>query len=94
MHIACTVADPDGAQQPPPKEFDQLFFGIPYSLNKKEWICSLFKEWILEKSEIRVKVWSEHLQIFLNITKLCKWPEGVIRIPWVMYMVTLIVVVF
>ena len=24
-----------------------------YSLNKKEWICSLFKEWILEKSEIQ-----------------------------------------
>ena len=27
-----------------------------YSLNKKEWICSLFKELILEKSEIRVKL--------------------------------------
>ena len=27
-----------------------------YSLNKKEWICSLFKEWILEKSEIRVNL--------------------------------------
>ena len=26
------------------------------SLNKKEWICSLFKEWILEKSEIRVNL--------------------------------------
>ena len=29
---------------------------------QKEWICSLFKEWILEKSEIRVKlewIWSE-----------------------------------
>ena len=36
----------------------------PYSLNKKEWICSLFKEWILEKSEIRVNlewIWSAHL---------------------------------
>ena len=27
-----------------------------YSLNKKEWICSLFKECILEKSEIRVNL--------------------------------------
>ena len=27
-----------------------------YSLNKKEWIGSLFKEWILEKSEIRVNL--------------------------------------
>ena len=26
---------------------------------QKEWICSLFKEWILEKSEIRVKFWSD-----------------------------------
>ena len=44
---------------------------LPYSLNKKEWICSLFKEWILEKSEIRVNFewtfdcvihsfWSDH----------------------------------
>ena len=35
-----------------------------YSLNKKEWICSIFKEWILEKSEIIVNlewIWSEHL---------------------------------
>ena len=43
-----------------------------YSLNKKEWICSLFTEWILEKSEIRVNLgvnikfcvihsfWSDH----------------------------------
>ena len=30
------------------------FLQYGYSLNKKEWICSLFKEWILEKSEIRV----------------------------------------
>ena len=44
---------------------DQSDFGFPYfwgvyissySLNKKEWICSLFKEWILEKSEIRVNL--------------------------------------
>ena len=43
---------------------------INISLNKKEWICSLFKEWILEKSEIRVNLewtfcvihsfWSDH----------------------------------
>ena len=38
-----------------------------YSLNRKKWICSLFKEWILEKSEIRVKlewIWSEYLCYF------------------------------
>ena len=29
---------------------------MAYSLNKKEWICSLFKGWILEKSEIRVNL--------------------------------------
>ena len=29
-----------------------------YSLNKKEWICLLFKEWILEKSELEW-IWSE-----------------------------------
>ena len=28
----------------------------PMDINKKEWICSLFKEWILEKSEIRVNL--------------------------------------
>ena len=27
-----------------------------YSQQQKEWICSLFKEWILEKSEIRVNL--------------------------------------
>ena len=40
-----------------------------YSLNKKEWICSLFKEWILEKSEIRVNLeWirSEHFVLFTH----------------------------
>ena len=42
-----------------------------YSLNKKEWICSLFKEWILEKSEI----WSEHLCYSLIL----EWPQGSLR---------------
>ena len=40
------------------------FIGI--GVYKKEWICSLFKEWILEKSEIRVNlewIWSEHCVI-------------------------------
>ena len=47
---------------------------IGYSLNKKEWICSLFKEWILEKSEIRVNlewIWSEHLCYSLIL----EWPR-------------------
>ena len=45
-----------------------------YSLNKKEWICSLFKEWILEKSEIRVILeWT-----FVLFTHL-EWPQGSLR---------------
>ena len=49
-----------------------------YSLNKKEWICSLFKEWILEKSEIRVNLewtWSQHLCYSLIL----EWPQGSLR---------------
>ena len=51
-----------------------------YSLNKKEWICSLFKEWILEESEIRVNlewIWSEHLCYSLIL----EWPQGSLGIP-------------
>ena len=51
-----------------------------YSLNKKEWICSLFKEWILEKSEFRVNlewIWSEHLCYSLIL----EWPQGSLGIP-------------
>ena len=44
----CIQAYPDNS---PPGQFPTV-----YSLNKKEWICSLFKEWILEKSEIRVNL--------------------------------------
>ena len=39
-----------------------------YSLNKKEWICSLFKEWILEKSEIRV-----NLEWIFVLQTICIW---------------------
>ena len=40
-----------------------------YSLNKKEWTCSLFKEWILEKSEIRVNlVWTFVLFTHFGVT--------------------------
>ena len=40
-----------------------------YSLNKKEWICSLFKEWILEKSEIRVNLeWTFVLFTHFGVT--------------------------
>ena len=50
------------------------------SLNKKEWICSLFKEWILEKNEIRVNlewIWSEHLCYSLIL----EWTQGSLGIP-------------
>ena len=45
-----------------------------YSLNKKEWISSLFKEWILEKSEIRVNLeWTfvlfSHFGVTTGITQ-------------------------
>ena len=40
-----------------------------YSLNKKEWICSLFKEWMLEKSEIRVNLeWTFVLFTHFGVT--------------------------
>ena len=40
-----------------------------YSLNKTEWICSLFKEWILEKSEIRVNLeWTFVLFTHFGVT--------------------------
>ena len=42
---------------------------VTYSLNKKEWICSLFKEWILEKSEIRVNLeWTFVLFTHFGVT--------------------------
>ena len=44
-------------------------FSFKYSLNKKEWICSLFKEWILEKSEIRVNLeWTFVLFTHFGVT--------------------------
>ena len=53
---------------------DCSFVLKPCSLNKKEWICSLFKEWILEKSEIRVNLeWTfvlfTHFGVTTGITK-------------------------
>ena len=40
-----------------------------YSLNKKEWICSIFMEWILEKSEIRVNLeWTFVLFTHFGVT--------------------------
>ena len=54
-----------------------------YSLNKKEWICSLFKEWILEKSEIRVNLeWTFVLFTHFGVT------SGITRNPWVIPEVT------
>ena len=60
-----------------------------YSLNKKEWICSLFKEWILEKSEIRVNlewtcVFFTHFRVTSRITRGFRViPEGTPK--WVKY---------
>ena len=42
------------------------------SKQKKEWICSLFKEWILEKSEIRVNI---------CYSLILEWPQGSLGIP-------------
>ena len=42
-----------------------------YSLNKKEWICSLFKEWILEKSEKK----SEFGVNICVIHSFSEWPQ-------------------
>ena len=54
-----------------------------YSLNKQEWICSLFKEWILEKSEIRVNLeWTFVLFTHFGVT------SGITRNPWVIPVVT------
>ena len=54
-----------------------------YSLNKKEWICSLFKEWILEKSEIIVNLeWTFVLFTHFGVT------SGITRNPWVIPEVT------
>ena len=57
--------------------------GDRYSLNKKEWICSLFKEWILEKSDIRVNLeWTFVLFTHFGVT------TGITRNPWVIPVVT------
>ena len=56
---------------------------VKSSLNKKEWICSLFKEWILEKSEIRVNLeWTFVLFTHFGVT------SGITRNPWVIPVVT------
>ena len=54
-----------------------------HSLKKKEWICSLFKEWILEKSEIRVNLeWTFVLFTHFGVT------SGITRNTWVIPVVT------
>ena len=64
-------------------QFHILVFQSMYSLNKKEWMCSLFKEWILEKSEIRVNVeWTFVLFTHFRVT------SGITRNPWVIPVVT------
>ena len=52
-----------------------------YSLNKKEWICSLFKEWIIEKSEIRVNLeWTFVLFTHFGVTH--RDHSGIPSDPW------------
>ena len=46
-----------------------------YSLNKKESICSLLKEWILEKSKIEFGV------NILCYSLILEWPQGSLGIP-------------
>ena len=61
----------------------QSNFTMIYSLNKKEWICLLFKEWIVEKSEIRVNLeWTFVLFTHFGVT------SGITRNPWVIPVVT------
>ena len=48
---------------------DNVLLKSKISLNKKEWICSLFKEWLLEKSEIRVNLeWTFVLFTHFGVT--------------------------
>ena len=59
-----------------------------YSLNKKEWICSLFKEWILEKSEIRVNLeWTfvlfTHSEVTTGITQDSEWTLRSLQNEWI-----------
>ena len=57
---------------------------MKYSLNKKEWIRSLFKEWILEKSEIKVNLeWT-----FVLFTPFSRVTSGITRKAWVIPVVT------
>ena len=73
---------------PPLKKKNPAYatFCTDYSLNKKEWICSLFKEWILEKSEIRVNLeWKFLLFTNFGVT------TGITRNPWAIPVVTPII---
>ena len=52
------------------QKFVELYKDYDKELSKqKEWICSLFKEWILEKSEIRVNLeWTFVLFTHFGVT--------------------------
>ena len=82
MCITCIRTTPNGefpTGQLPPRQFPRTTRRVLLS-KQKEWICSLFKEWILEKSEIRVNFewnWSEHLCYSLIL----EWPQGSLGIP-------------
>ena len=61
---------------------------IFYSLNKKVWICSLFKEWILEKSEIRVNLeWTfvlfTHFGVTLGSLRDSEWSLRSLQNEWI-----------
>ena len=64
-----------------------------YSLNKKEWICSLFKEWILEKSEIRVNLeWTfvlfTHFGVISGSLGIPDWSLWSLQNEWITQMFT------
>ena len=68
---------------------------ISYSLNKKEWICSLFKEWVLEKSEIRVNLeWTFVIFTHFGVTSgslgIPEWSLRSLQNEWISQMFTLI----
>ena len=72
LYITCIACRTYGRARPIARSHNNRYqdnYGGSYSLNKKEWICSLFKEWILEKSEIRVNLeWIFVLFIHLGVT--------------------------
>ena len=66
---------------------------VQYSLNKTEWICSLFKEWILEKSESRVNLeWTfvlfTHFGVTTGSLRDSEWSLRSLQNEWITQMLT------